>query len=57
MGHRRDDIADESLRVWSVYSFLIVYRRQSKPLEIVRILHGARDIAAILGWTRGKPKS
>jgi plasmid stabilization system protein ParE len=49
MGHRRDDIADEALRVWPVYSFLIFYRPQTRPLEVVRILHGARDIASVLG--------
>jgi plasmid stabilization system protein ParE len=49
IGHRRDDLANEILRVWSVYSFLIIYRPQTKPLEIIRILHGARDIGLILG--------
>jgi plasmid stabilization system protein ParE len=48
IGHTRDDIADESLRVWSVHKWLIIYRPLSKPLEVIRILHGARDIAAIL---------
>lgn len=44
MGHRRDDLADESLRVWSVYSYLIVYRPEQRPIEIVRIVGGYQDI-------------
>lgn len=44
MGHLRQDLADEPLRFWSVYSYLIVYRPDATPLEIVRVLHGARDV-------------
>jgi plasmid stabilization system protein ParE len=44
IGHIREDVADESLRFWSVYSYLIAYRPERKPIEIVRVLHGARDI-------------
>lgn len=49
MGHPREDLADESLRFWPVYSYLIIYRPDTKPLEIVGVLHGARDVRAILG--------
>jgi len=44
MGHRREDLADESLRVWTVYSYLIVYRAEQRPIEIVRIVGGYQDI-------------
>jgi antitoxin ParD1/3/4/toxin ParE1/3/4 len=49
MGHIREYLADEPLRFWRVYSYLIIYRPESRPLEIVRVLHGARDISALLG--------
>lgn len=48
MGHLRQDLSDESLRFWSVYSYLIIYRPETQPLQIIRILHGARDIASVL---------
>jgi plasmid stabilization system protein ParE len=48
MGHFRGDLADESLRFWSVYSYLIIYRPTTIPLQIIRILHGARDVESIL---------
>jgi antitoxin ParD1/3/4/toxin ParE1/3/4 len=48
MGHQREDLADEPLRFWGVYSYLIIYRPDSRPLEIVRVLHGARDIPTLL---------
>jgi plasmid stabilization system protein ParE len=46
MGHFRPEITDESLRVWSVYSYLIVYRSGKVPLEVVRVIHGARDLGS-----------
>jgi plasmid stabilization system protein ParE len=48
VGHLRSDLADESLRFWLVYSYLIVYRPDAKPLQIMRILHSARDVEALL---------
>ena len=48
LGHVREDLAQRSLRFWPVYSYLIIYRAESRPLEVVRILHGARDVRRIL---------
>lgn len=48
LGHLRTDLASEPLRFWPVHSYLIIYRPNSKPIEIVRVLHGARDLSAIL---------
>jgi plasmid stabilization system protein ParE len=47
MGHIREDLAGESLRFWSVYAYLIIYRPDTDPL-LVRVLQGARDVRAIL---------
>jgi plasmid stabilization system protein ParE len=51
LGHTREDLAaiDPALRFFSVYSYLIVYRTETDPLEVVRVLHGARDVRRILG--------
>lgn len=48
IGHLRDDLVDEPLRFWRVYSYLIVYRAEPRPIQILRVLHGARDLAALL---------
>ena len=48
MGHLRTDLADEPVRFWCIYSYLIVYRDNRKPIEIIRVLHGARDVQALL---------
>lgn len=47
MGHRRDELASETLRVWPVGQYLIIYRPETKPLEIVRVVSGYRDLAAL----------
>jgi plasmid stabilization system protein ParE len=51
IGHFRRDLASEPVRFWSVYSYLVIYRPEARPLQIVRILHGARDVRAILEGT------
>ena len=52
MGHLRQDLADESLRFWPIYSYLIIFRPETKPLEIVRVLRGSRDVLSILQSNR-----
>jgi plasmid stabilization system protein ParE len=47
-GHWRRDLTDADVRFFSVYSYLIVYRPETKPLQIVSILHGNRDVKGIL---------
>lgn len=49
IGHFRRDLASEPIRFWSVRSYLIIYRSEKKPIEIARVLHGARDVQSILG--------
>ena len=48
MGHLREDLADEPLRFWYVKPHLVIYRPETAPLEIVRVLHASRDIAQLL---------
>jgi antitoxin ParD1/3/4/toxin ParE1/3/4 len=48
-GHVRNELADPRHRVWSVHSYLIIYRPQTKPLQIVSVVHGARDLRALFG--------
>ena len=48
LGHLREDLADEPLRFWPVYSYLIIYDPQSRPIQVLRILHGARDVRALM---------
>jgi plasmid stabilization system protein ParE len=48
MGHLRRDLTSESFRFWSVYSYLVIYRAEARPVQILRVIHGARDVRSIL---------
>ena len=48
IGHHRIDLADEELRFWPVHSYLVIYRPETKPLQVVRVLSGYRDIPELL---------
>ena len=43
-GHTRQELTDEAFRFWPVFSYLVIYDPAKRPIEVVRIIHGARDI-------------
>ncbi len=48
IGHIRRDLAGDDVRFWSVFKYLIVYHPETTPLQVVRVLHGRRDLKALL---------
>ena len=49
IGHRRDDVAEQrDLLFWRVGRYLIVYRTNADETVILAVLHGSRDIPAVL---------
>ena len=50
MGHRREDLADETLLAWPVHSYLVVYRDR-RPLEVVDVVSGYRDLFELFAET------
>lgn len=49
LGSEHEFLRDKSLRVWLVKTYLIIYRPDAKPIEIVRIVRGSRDLTALFG--------
>jgi toxin ParE1/3/4 len=47
MGRERPDIAPDA-RSWGVGAYLILYRIAPDAVEVIRILHGARDLGEAL---------
>ncbi len=50
-GRIRKDVTSLPLRFWVVHpysNYLIVYDPEKQPLQIIRILHGARDLPSVL---------
>jgi antitoxin ParD1/3/4 len=47
-GHWSRHLTDEPVKFFPVYSYLIAYRPETKPLQVAAILHGRRDVPRIL---------
>jgi toxin ParE1/3/4 len=47
-GHWRKDLTNEAVKFFPIYSYLIAYRPATKPLQVVAILHGRRDVEQLL---------
>jgi plasmid stabilization system protein ParE len=51
LGSKRSEITPLPVRFWTVTrypNFIIVYRSETKPLQVLSVLHGKRNIKAIL---------
>jgi plasmid stabilization system protein ParE len=48
MGHLRGDLTPRAVLFWPVHTFLLVYRPDTRPLEIVRVVSGWRDVPRLL---------
>ena len=47
-GHFRTDLTNRDVRFWPIRSYLIVYREIVEGIQIVAVLHAARDIPSVL---------
>jgi toxin ParE1/3/4 len=52
IGHYREDLLDQRHKFWSIWSYLIVYRWKAKPIQVIAIVHGARDLDAFFAGRR-----
>ncbi|HXJ93972.1 MAG TPA: type II toxin-antitoxin system RelE/ParE family toxin [Terriglobia bacterium] len=48
IGHSREDLTHKPVLFWPVGSYLVIYNPAQKPVQIVRVLHGRRDIPSLL---------
>jgi plasmid stabilization system protein ParE len=48
-GQIREDLTIRDVKFWTVFSYMIVYDPAKRPIEIVRVLHGNRDLLRLLG--------
>ena len=54
-GHGRADVRNPRYRLWVVYSYIIAYFPDTKPLQIVRVVHGRRDFRRLFEKTGAVP--
>lgn len=48
MGHKREDLTRYPVLFWPVGAYLIIYRSERRPIEILAVTQGSRDIPAFL---------
>jgi antitoxin ParD1/3/4/toxin ParE1/3/4 len=54
MGHRRRDLTAHPVLFWTVGAYLIIYRALSRPIQIVAVTQGSRDIPSFLHHRLGR---
>jgi toxin ParE1/3/4 len=47
IGHKREDLTNRNVLFWPVHAYLVIYT-DSKPVRIVRVVHGKRDVKKLL---------
>ena len=47
-GHRRTDYMKADVLFFPIYSFMIAYRPGTDPLQILAVVHGAREVKKVL---------
>ena|ERR1700719_255267 len=47
-GHSRRDLTRRPVLFFPLYSFLVVYQPETKPIRIMAVLRGRRDVKRIL---------
>jgi plasmid stabilization system protein ParE len=45
VGHLRSDLLPRTIHVYYADPYMVLYLRDTEPLHVVAIVHGARDIA------------
>lgn len=49
IGHTREDLVSKRpIKFWGLYKYLILYRVDRTPIEVLAIVHGARDVEALM---------
>lgn len=49
IGHFHEELLDRRYRFWNFYPYVVCYVWEAKPIQIIAVIHGARDLAAFVG--------
>ena len=53
IGHYHDELLSRKYRFWNLHPYVVVYAWEVKPIQVVSVIHGVRDLAAILALREG----
>lgn len=54
IGHFHEELLSREYRFWNFYSYVVVYVWQAKPIQVIGIVHGARDLAVFFALRIGR---
>jgi plasmid stabilization system protein ParE len=49
-GRVRLDLATSDVRFWVVRGYVIIYRAEVSPIDVLRVVSGNRDLGEVLPW-------
>jgi plasmid stabilization system protein ParE len=53
MGHYHEELMDQRYRFKNLFSYVICYVWEQRPIRILAVVHGARDLAVFFGSRPG----
>lgn len=48
IGHYHEELLSREYRFWNFYSYVVVYRWEVKPIQVIAVVHGARELEVFL---------
>ena len=52
IGHYHEELLDRRFRFWNFYSYVVCYVWNTQPIQVVAIVHGARDLSVFFNLKR-----
>ncbi len=46
IGHHHPELLSAKYRFWNFYSYVVAYVWETKPIQVISVVHGSRDLAA-----------
>ena len=54
IGHYHEELLGRQYRFWNFYSYVVAYVWQTKPIQVISVVHGARDLAVFFTLRVGR---
>jgi plasmid stabilization system protein ParE len=56
IGHYHDELLNRRYRFWNFYSYVVAYAWEAKPIQVIAVVHGARDLSVFFTLRVGQDK-
>ena len=49
IGHFHGELLGRKYRFWNFYSYVVAYAWEAKPIRVIGVVHGARELSVFFG--------